>query len=168
MTHARSDTRRGPLAMAALFAGLALLGAGCGSGTGTVAGKVYYKDQIVPGGTVVFTNTDGKGSRTSRIGADGSYKIEDMPAGNVKIAIETESIKPAAPSGQAPGRGAPNMPMPPADKIPAGVDPSKYYSRGGDSGEKYVQIPGDYSDPNTSGETYVVKKGPQEHDLRLK
>ncbi len=159
----------------ALLLGLVLLSAGCG-GTGTISGKVYYKDQPLPGGTVIFTNADGKGSRTGPIQPDGSYTIEDMPIGTAKIGVETESINPdhsgggrmtPPPSGQAPGRGGPPpMMMPPTDKIPAGADPSKIYGRS--AAGQYVEIPKDYGDPNSSEQSMVVKRGPQTYEIRLK
>jgi hypothetical protein len=164
--------RRGGLGL--LF-GFVLLSIGCG-GTGTVSGKVYFQDQPLPGGTVIFTNADGKGTKTSQIQSDGSYTIEEMPVGQAKIGVETESINPqgagggrATPpaAGQAPGRGGPPQSMmPPADKVPSGMDPGKIYGRSA-SGQ-YVKIPDDYADPNSSEQTFVVKKGANTHEIRLK
>ncbi|HKI35265.1 MAG TPA: hypothetical protein VKA46_25635, partial [Gemmataceae bacterium] len=138
---------------AALLVTFALLSAGCG-GTGTVTGKVFYKDKPLGGGTVVFWNIDGKGSKTSRIQPDGSYTMENMPAGPVKITVETKSARPSG-AGQAPGQGrAPKMPAPPTDKLPPEADMGNVYGAPRPPGEKYVEIPADYGDMDKSDLTY--------------
>jgi len=150
---------------AGLFLGLALLSSGCG-GKGTISGKVYYQDQLLGGGTVTFTNADGKGSQVAQIQPDGSYTLERMPSGPAKIGVETTSAKPTATPGKR--GGAPKMPQgPPPDQVPEGADPSKIYGSGRTQGLKYVPIPESYKDPETSGVQYTVTSGPQEHDIRL-
>jgi hypothetical protein len=153
-----------------LFLSLAVLATGCG-GSGTVSGKVYYNNQPLPGGTVVFWNADGKGTKKSEIQPDGSYKIEDMPSGQVKIAVVTDYLKPSGgrgSPGQAPGQGkAPKMPMPPPDKLPEGADMGNVYKNARPPGEKYVPIPPDYEDTAKTTLEYTVTKGPQEHDIRF-
>src|SRR5437660_1764669 len=76
-------------------AALALLppSAGC-AGSGTITGKVTYQGRPLTGGTVQFTSTKGRGTRTVQIGEDGSYTIPNMPTGPVKIAVETKSAQP--------------------------------------------------------------------------
>jgi hypothetical protein len=75
--------------------------------------------------------------------------------------------------GAAPKFGMKGNPMagkmaPPKDApVPAGVDPSQLYgSKPGATGS--VAIPDNYKDYETSGETYTVGPGDQEHDIRLK
>ena len=60
-------------AVAGLVLVLVCFASGCGGGKGTVSGKVYYRDQLLGGGTVTFTNADGKGSQVATIQPDGSY-----------------------------------------------------------------------------------------------
>ena len=125
---------------------------GCGSKTGTVSGKVTYKDKPVPGGTVTFL-VDGKHTATSPIGTDGSYSIEKVPVGPAKIGV---------------------APPPPAARLPGGkmMDPSKF----GSSAEKPAAgpttkpftLPPQYLNPNKSGLDYTVTGGKQEHDIPLK
>jgi hypothetical protein len=163
-------SRRAGLAAAGLVLS-ALLSAGCG-GTGQVSGKVYFNDRPVGGGTVTFTSADGKGSKSTSIGPDGSYTIAAMPSGLAKIAVETESARPTTPvgppaPGQAPGAGRRGLPMPPEDKVPPAFD-RKMYEVKKAAGSTYTKIPDAYADPEKSGLTYAVKKGSQDFDIRLK
>jgi hypothetical protein len=173
MTHTTAPTWF-PRVAAALVAGLALAPLGCGGGTGTVTGKVTYNGEPLPSGTVVFWNTDGKGTKEAEIQADGSYTIEQMPAGPAKVAVMTPHGGAVAgggmggPPGRGPGGGPPQSMVPPADKIPPGVDPGKMYGSGKPEAKKSVKIPDSYADPQKSGLTYTVTRGPQEWNIPLK
>jgi hypothetical protein len=145
------------------FPSVAVLAAGCG-GRGSVSGKVYFQDQPLGGGTIVFTSADGQGSKVADIQPDGTYTIEAIPAGPVRIAVETESVRPARSGTGAP----PGLPMPPPDKIPSGVDAKTVYSAGRPVPRKFTPIPRDYADSAKSGLEYAVTPGPQQHDIRLK
>lgn len=146
------------------LAGLALLvcvvATGCG-GNGSVSGKVSYNGQALGGGTVIFYS-EGKGSAESQIGPDGSYSIDKIAAGPVKVAVETASAKPVAPDPRRPA-----MPTPPPDQTPKGADTSLYNASSAPKG-KYVAIPETYGNPATSGLTYDVKAGSQQKDFDLK
>jgi hypothetical protein len=136
--------------------------AGCGN-RGSVSGKVYFKEQPLGGGTVVFTSADGQGSKVADIQPDGSYTMDAIPAGPMKIAVETESVRPSRTAGPPPG-----LPMPSPDKIPAGVDAKTVYSGSRPVPRKYIPIPRDYADIAKSGLEYAVTPGPQEHIIRLR
>jgi hypothetical protein len=138
---------------------LVLVGvAGCGA-RGTVSGKVYYQDKVVTGGRVFFVAEGYRGE--SEIGADGSYSISNVPAGQVKIFLSTDEARNAGrPSG---------LPMPPKDKVPEEAANNPIYNKTSKpSGIKYVEIPKIYNDPESSGLTYDVKGGDQEYDIKLK
>jgi hypothetical protein len=104
----------------------------------TVSGKVTYKDAPVSGGNITF-KPEKEGPPYSRpLGADGTYSITDMPAGNYVVTVETESINPdrkAETYGKA-GQSA-----------PVGPRPAGYVVTGAG---KYVKIPAKYADPKTS------------------
>jgi hypothetical protein len=153
-----------------LLVGLALLSAGCG-GTGTVSGKVYYNDQPLGGGTIQFKNADGKGVQQAKIQPDGSYTIENMPAGPASIAVETESARPTGGGGGRGGAvtGQPGTKNIPTDNMPdGGAGVNQLYGGGRPKDAKYVKIPEQYKDLDKSGQTYTVKKGAQEWDVKLK
>jgi hypothetical protein len=152
-----------------------LLGtAGCAS-KGDITGKVLYRGKPLPGGTVTFLPAGGKGAYVSPILGDGSYSLTQVPPGEVKIVVETESRNPA-PQGnsQAAAKARTYMEMmqkkmeeemqkrkqvmPPGRRI-VPLPPSK---------EEYVPIPAQYKDPDKSGLTYTVTGGKQTHDIELK
>lgn len=130
--------------------------AGCGATTGKVTGKVTYKGSPLKGGNVTFLTPDGKKPVSSVIGEDGAYTVEGVPVGEVKITVETKSLKQQAnhPSYQPP----PGMTPPGGYKPPDPAEALKHY----------VEIPEGYSNPDTSGLTYTVKPGSQPHDIELK
>jgi hypothetical protein len=111
---------------------------------GQVTGKVLYKDKPLPSGTVLFVGPDGRRRGFSPIGPDGTYHIEKVPVGPVKIAVVSE---PRVPPGlmNAPGPGPPS-------------DPPK---------NDYVPIPTRYKDAEQSGLAYTVEAGRQTHNLAL-
>jgi hypothetical protein len=98
----------------ALLAPALLLLAGC-AGEGQVSGKVKYKGQPVPAGTITFFDRKNH-AISGAIGADGGYSVEKVVSGPVKVTVVT--------------------PMPiymPGDKPPPGPKPptlpAKYYDR---------------------------------------
>lgn len=150
---------RGTKWMLCVALGMSLVAAGCGgSSTGTVSGKVYFKDAPLKGGTVTFSTKDKKISKVAEIKEDGSYEIDRMPAGEALIAVDTSELKPSP--------MAANMPMnapPPGAKLPSGykIDNPK------ERAKRYVEIPAQYADPDKSGLNYTVQKGKQAHDIKL-
>jgi len=134
---------------------LALLpwASGCGSGgTGTVTGKVTYQGNVVKGGTVTFI---GKTQNSvAQIGEDGKYTAEKVPVGEVKIAVETKSL---ASRAALAGRGS----------LPKEIAGKGTQLSPEDAQRRYVPIPTNYASADTSGLTYTVKAGSQEHDLPL-
>lgn len=114
--------------------------AGCGSKTGTVAGKVTYQEQPVPGGFVNFlprSETDRGKVFSSGIDANGAYKVERVPVGPVKITVQD-------PGGQSSKKNMQRKAAP----------PKKYPTR--------------YATAEGSDLTFTVAGGSQEHDLELK
>lgn len=133
-----------------------LAAAGCSSGKGVVSGKVLYQAKPVRGGTVAFVPAGG-GVMSSPIEEDGSYTIRDVPPGKAKITVETDSFRPIAVPG-GPRGGSPEFMKKMME--PQTADPQR--------AKRYVRIPAQYSDPDKSKLTCVVKSGKQEHDIELK
>ncbi len=149
-----------------LACGLALAltcgAAGCKS-SGTVMGKVTYKGETVGGGTVIFL-APGKPAVVANIGPNGHYTATGVPTGLVKIGVETTSARPGAepPPGMKPPKGV---------ELPPEARNSPIYGGGGGNsrsgGAKYVEIPGNYADPEKSGLSLTVNGGEQEFNIPL-
>jgi hypothetical protein len=129
-----------------------LLAVGCDAPTNTpssVSGKVTYNGKPLPGGTIRFTFKEG-GAYSGVIEPDGSYTANQLPAGDAKVSVETDSLKTgsADPKTYQGGRGGSQMMSP----VPSGR------SSVGPKGE-YTKIPEKYKDPDKSGFTVTVGKG---------
>lgn len=109
------------------------------------------------GGSVTIFPAAG-GMKKSDIAEDGSYKVEKVPLGSVKISVETSSMKPAA---MPPGMEAMYAKKP---KDAPGGDST----RGAGDLKRYVQIPDKYGNPEESGLTYSVHAGQNDHNIDLK
>jgi hypothetical protein len=91
-----------PVAAAALAVGFVVLG-GCGPSTTTVKGKVTHKGKPVVWGSVTLADAKGQ-YHQGEIELDGSYTIDNVPVGQVKIGVY--SPKPDDGTGRGKGRGA--------------------------------------------------------------
>lgn len=131
---------------------------GCGSPTATVTGKVSYKGEPVKGGIVTFL-AEGKGGTQGQINEDSSYLVKDVPAGPVKICVDTSSMNPARASS------VPKY-SPPKDA----VAPQGFGSGGPDRAEmkrRYVAIPDLYADPQKTKLSTTVTGGNYTYDIKL-
>jgi hypothetical protein len=128
---------------------------GCGASKGDVTGKVKFKDQTLPYGSVQFQTSTGQ-SFASEIAEDGSYSIKGVPAGSVKVAIACvdpameKYLRDMATKSRTP------------EALKTGGKPIEIDEA------KYKKIPGKYSDFNTSGLSYDVVGGQQTKDFDLK
>jgi hypothetical protein len=130
---------------------------GCGgSGTtrGSLSGKVTLDDKPLTAGTVIFSNKDASEVDRAPIQSDGSYKSDNVPLGDVRIAVLAPSEGPK---------------MPPGAKLPTGIPAdhpqAKMYAESGSGG---FNIPKAYSDPATSNLTFKVEGGSQTYNIPLK
>jgi len=133
-------------------ASLALLLAalsGCHDARGTVHGKLTFKGEAVPSGTIVFY---GPGDQVASAGLlpDGTYEATEVPLGEVKVAVTT----PPPPDPKAAER-LKNNPM----IKERGITIKQ---------EKVVSVPRKYNLPGTSGISLTVKQGSQPFDITLK
>ncbi len=127
-----------------------------------LSGKVTYKGQPVTGGVITFLPQSG-GAYTANLDANGTYSIADLPAGEVSVGIETESVKRQATVADY-NKG--HQPAP-----PPGANANSMGAAGGAGSAapatKYVKIPAKYSDPKTSGLSVSVTGGGQDKDFDL-
>lgn len=132
---------------------LTLAGSGCGAGTGDVKGKVFQKQKPVVFGTVLIVGKDGL-PRFGPINEDGSYLVEEVPVGPVRIGVN--SPDPTTPlfnkDDEKKGR-----PRPPEDQ-----------KRLAALKKKWSPLPSSYGDVTTSDLTLEVHRGENAHDIELK
>jgi hypothetical protein len=110
---------------------------GCERGRGDVSGTVTLDGKPLPGGMVTFVADNGQ-AEAARIGEDGKYTVTNIPVGLARVTVVTQPPVRMYENGKA--------------FEPLG---------------KYVPIPERYRDPETSGLTFDVKRGPQDFDLPL-
>ncbi|HEY7314101.1 MAG TPA: hypothetical protein VH643_32420 [Gemmataceae bacterium] len=143
------------LSCGCLFFALLFLAAGCNrqprsAAHADVSGKVLLQGQPLPGGRVTFTAVKGGFSSTGDIKEDGSYRI-NAPVGEVMVGVDNSML-------QKTRRGAPKQQ--PRLRPPGAEEEHPIKGR-------WVNIPSQYSDPQTSGLKYTVTSGAQNHDIEL-
>jgi hypothetical protein len=145
-------------------AGILLL-LGCGGGRGDITGEVTFKGEPLSVGRITFLSQVDKQEVKSAHIIRGKYSIAGFPAGPVKITVEsfeppdpeilknTKSLAKVKPAGGM----QEHMPGPPPELLEMADGPPL----------KYVPIPRTYSNPETSGLTYEVKRGSQTFNIPL-
>ena len=133
-----------------------LVVAGCSGGKGDVSGQVKFKGEPLPNGRVTFVCQAGTKEVFSSEILNGRYAISGIPAGLVRITVETFPPAPATTlPTKIPGGIPPNIKgMPPPGAPPPAPG-------------KYVAIPPRYGNVKESGLSYTVTTGQQEHDITL-
>ena len=164
--------RRSLLVLGALL----LAGAvGCGGGKGTVSGKVTLDGKPLPAGKISFVGANGKAT-TADI-TDGQYTASNVPTGDVKVTVQTNSIKQEADSLLASNRYGSVGSRPAArSKLPANVKEhlqeeaarnAEMLKRGKELLARYRPVPGKYGKPDSSGLQVSVTRGDNSFDVPL-
>jgi hypothetical protein len=125
---------------------LCLVGAGGCGNRATVSGKVTYQGRPVTYGAVIFVAGDGT-ARSAVIAPDGSYKIEGLSPGAVKIGV----LSPDPSKGRSAKRH--HKPAP---------------SQDGTQSAAWFPLPTRFEAPSTSGLECTVGSGAVDHDIQLK
>jgi len=122
---------------------LALSMVGC-AGRGNVSGKVTFQNKSVPWGTVLIEGSDG-GHRQGSIEKDGTFYVEDLATGEVKVAVNSPNPKSITlmTRGDRPALKFPEVPG-------------------------WFAIPTKYESVDKSGLVYTIKKGENKIDIELK
>jgi predicted small secreted protein len=149
----RGTSRLVPLA----FLVSAMLTVSCNRGGGrelpesgaTLEGSVLFNGQPLEFAMVLVQGPNS--SATGYIGDDGRYKIENVPLGPVKIGVNTSAAR--------------------------GQFQSKIMSRNAEAADpgkskrpaqpKFVDVPANFFDPETSGLTKTIEKGANTYDIKL-
>jgi hypothetical protein len=146
-----------------LLVALLVAVSGCAGGKGAkgdVSGAVTYKGAAVTGGSVTLQPSSGQGFR-AQIDGQGNYRVNDVPAGEYKVIVETVSAKFGMPTQVQPPAGM----KPPPDKSKLFEKPS--FGGMEDKMVKFVEIPLKYSKAESTPLTYKVTKGAQKHPIEL-
>lgn len=120
---------------------------GCGPPTADLTGKITYQGKPVVYGSVVVIDASGT-TKSGTIQPDGSYRIDNVRVGSVKVAVSS----PPPPGTPAVGKQDPRdtsdkPPEPPPPPAPPEVI------------KNWVQLPNKYGDPTQSGLTGEAKSG---------
>lgn len=126
-----------------------------------ISGVVKYKGQPLPGGTIVFHDSEGK-AYSAPIQQDGKYQLTDIPVGEMKVTVETESVNPSKKQPTYGGQRAAKMGM--SNYNPPGAPPRPSEE---DKKAQYVKIPDKYSNASTSGLSATLGKGKNTKDFDL-
>jgi hypothetical protein len=160
-----------------VFGALLLVAAvGCGSGKGTVSGQVTLDGKPLPAGKISFLGSHGQ-SATADI-TDGQYTVSNVPTGEVKVTVQTGSLKQQADNLLASSRyGSSNRRSAAAtSKLPANVKEQLQAEAARNaemakSGKrllaKYRPLPDKYSKPDSSGLRASVSRGDNSFDVPL-
>ena len=169
MNHSASSRLRRNLAFTAGLMVLVCLATGCAPPLGTVSGKVTYRNQIVPGGWVLFTTTNPSGAHQTPIDETGHYEIT-LPVGDAQICVDNRDLgpPPKAPKLELPAeiKLPAEAKLPPVAKGKPGVESNLKGSPKG--GSRYIEIPFKYYRNETSELVYTVKSGTQTFNIELK
>ncbi len=138
-----SHRRRTGLTILVLASAAALAVPGCGPSKGSVNGVVNVNGKPLPSGTIYFLSQTSQQVISANID-DGKFSIPAIATGPAKVSVTT------TPPLNHPGNAPSGAPAPPP------VAPGKY-----------VPIPKQYGNPDTSNLSYDVKTGPQTKDFDL-
>lgn len=155
------------------FGLLGLVSFGCGGGVANapsnISGKVTYKGAPVTGGNIGFAAVDGMGAGSANIRPDGTYSTTNVPAGDMIVTVETESINPNIKPTEYKGG---NSKMPgggggpaPGSKRQMVSSPKPSYAAKSEA--VYVKIPAKYAKKNTSTLKTTLKPGNNTVDFDL-
>jgi hypothetical protein len=121
-----------------------------------ISGKVLYKGDPVPGGTVTFNPTGEGPGYTAAIAPDGSYHATDLPTGEFVVTIDNEFMNPEHKMKEYRGAKDKGQVMSPA---PQGKN------KAGEG--TYIKLPPKYTDKKTSPFHETINKGEQTKNFEL-
>jgi hypothetical protein len=138
---------------------------GCGpdyKARGVVRGKVTTGKKALTTGTVMFYGPNGITASAS-IRPDGTYEMPDAPLGECQVTVTVSGL-PNDPSVRARLKGkGPAMPGGPVNPEDSGPPPPPL----AEIPKEVVPIDTKYSNPETSGLKFTVKKGEQTYNIEL-
>jgi hypothetical protein len=128
---------------------------GCGKSRGTLSGTVKLGDKSVASGSVVVVAEDGIETTQGTISPDGTYKVENVPFGQVKISVHSPDPG-ASPLAKITEQAKKKLESK-GWKAPEQVDNSKWFA-----------IPENYNGAETSGITVKMDQSNKKFDIVMK
>lgn len=159
-----------------MFASLIVTLVGCGGSKTTITGKVTIDGQPLPAGRIAFVPSKGGAGVGAEI-KDGQYTVEKVPYGNVKVTVETQSIKTRIDALTVAAQQFAMSQAPPGVKIPENAKQSleEEKKQAGEKAQelrelqtKYLPVPENYGKDNTTPLTLEVKSDTKTYDIPLK
>jgi hypothetical protein len=146
-------TRFSVLRSAALMALTAAFVAGCRPSVrvATVVGTVSHNGKQVTSGDVVMVGSDGRPAMPARVRADGTFAIDRVLPGMVKVGFFNPPPPPPPPAASSAAVAA----DPEVEQMKAAV-------------KLYVPTPSKFADPEQSGIVFDLKPGRNECNIDLK
>jgi hypothetical protein len=145
---------------------LLCLAAGCArnpNAPAKISGRVMYKGNPVPGGTITL-HSEGKGSYSRELAEDGTYEFADIPTGTLTVTVDTEQLNPKK---KAPDYGGAIGNKMYAERVAAEQKMGRNIAPKGQSQGNYVKIPLKYSSSKTSPLTVDIQSGRQVKEFEL-
>jgi hypothetical protein len=169
--------------LGSLLVGLSLVAVvGCGPSVAKISGKVTYKGDNLKGGTVSLIPVGEGQTYSTRINEDGTYSFDQILSGKYKVCVETMSLKAGGGAAAGPmygGKAASskggidkskikNEPPPGAQMPVEGYRVAEAFGGSADErAKRYVAIPPEFGNTDTTPLTVDVKGGTQTHDIPL-
>ncbi|MSR32509.1 MAG: hypothetical protein EXR99_13500 [Gemmataceae bacterium] len=141
------------ISFASLLLGFgAFLLAGCG-GVGTLTGTVEFQGKQLKTGTVTVTGPDNS-AYPAALDEAGKFKIENIPPGLAKIAVDSPNPNPVVPMDPLLAK----KPVRPDGPQVGAVSPAK---------GSWFPIPEKYGEAAKSGLTFEIKRGENQFNIKL-
>jgi hypothetical protein len=131
-----------------------------------VTGTVTYKGQPVKAGNIVFHSED-MGSYPGTLSPEGTYEIVDLPAGNMTVTVETESVRPDQKTTGYPRGRAGKAAAIDNERLAAEGMAGSAAAANKEAAERYVKIPKKYADAKTSPLKVTLEAGKQVKNIEL-
>lgn len=155
------------------FALLISTSLGCG-GKGQVTGQVTLDGNPLPAGRIAFIPS--KGAAVGGDIKDGQYSVSGVPAGEVKVTVETKALLDEINALTTNVQHASAMQPPAGANVPDNAkadleaekqEMEKKKQRLAELKKAYRPVPDKYGKPDTSGLSLPVKSGPNTFEVKL-
>jgi hypothetical protein len=138
---------------------LVLVASGCGDvPRSKIHGTIKYQGKPLTNATVTFFSSDNM-THMAILNPDGTYTVDRVPRGKVKVCIQSDVPRPASKGNPKPkGFG----------EVPAETKDGKRDPVPEEAKATWPILPPNYNDPDKSGLSFELKEADQEWSVELK